>query len=180
MSRNFMEDQHLADLLFHNNTEAFEEIYQRHWFSLYKYALKKLKCTEKAKITVQDVFVRLWDKRNTLPVNFSLSLFLYDQVRKSVIKQLEDKLKDLQEQNWAETFIIPGFRASELAKAKQPVRRLKPAGASKTKTNSKEVLIFTSKTNDQQTRFLSLSGMKWMIKTLFTSVQFNYSEKSSR
>jgi DNA-directed RNA polymerase specialized sigma24 family protein len=178
MSGNFMEDRHLADLLFHNNTEAFEEIYQRHWFSLYKYALKKLKCTEKAKITVQEVFVQLWDKRNTLPVNFSLSLFLYDRVRKSVIKQLDAKLKETREQNWAETFIIPGFSAAELVKAKRPVRN--PARIGNEHAISKEVLVFTKKTNDLHSRFFSFAGMKWVVKNLFTAVQFNYSGKSVR
>jgi len=121
MRRNFTPDQTLIDQLFLDNTDAFEELYYRHWYSLYSYSYGKLRSHNDAKIIVRNVFISLWNERNKLPLNFSLSAFLYSEVRNEVVKCVNAKMNAEAEETFIESQIIPGFASQELAKAKKPV-----------------------------------------------------------
>src|SRR5690242_14566883 len=92
MSRNFTSDQELIDRLTTNDTEAFEELYRRYWYSLYTYSLKKLQSSDAARQIVKNIFIELWEKRQSWPASFSVSSHLYTEVRKSVVKCLNEKL----------------------------------------------------------------------------------------
>ncbi|MGC4038130.1 MAG: hypothetical protein QM764_19365 [Chitinophagaceae bacterium] len=121
MRRNFTSDQILTDQLFLNDTDAFEEIYHRHWYALYSYSFSKLKSHQDAKTIVSNVFVALWNERNTLPINFSLSAYLYSQVRNEVVKSVNNKMNNEAEEDFVEEQILPGFATQELVKARKPV-----------------------------------------------------------
>jgi RNA polymerase sigma-70 factor (ECF subfamily) len=121
MRRNFIPDQTLTDQLYHGDADAFEELYSRHWYSLYSYSFGKLKSHSDAKRIVTNVFVSLWEKRTELPITFSLSAYLYAQVRNEVVKCVNAKMNNEEESSFIEQQIIPGFASQELAKAKQPV-----------------------------------------------------------
>src|SRR5688500_5308277 len=92
MSRNFTVDQILADRLVINDTDAFEEIYYRYWYSLYFYGLRKLHSSEDSKQLVLTIFNALWQKRHFLPVPFNLAKELYEEGKKEIIKRLSQKL----------------------------------------------------------------------------------------
>lgn len=121
MRRNFIPDQTLTDQLGLDNTDAFEELYLRYWFSLYSYSFGKLKSHNDAKRIVTNVFASLWEKRAQLPVTFSLSAYLYAEVRSEVVKCVNSKLNTDSEEAFIEQKIIPGFSSRQLAKAKRPV-----------------------------------------------------------
>ena len=94
MSRIFTEDQLLIDRLGINDTEAFEELYRRYWYGLYAYCLKKLQSHQDAKAIVRDIFVQLWNNRESLPESFSFSRHGYEEVRKQVVKCLSRRLAE--------------------------------------------------------------------------------------
>ena len=94
MSRIFTEDQVLIDRIGIHDTDAFEELYRRYWHGLYRYCVKKLHSQEDARIIVRDIFISIWEKRETLPVDFSISTYLYEAVRTRVIRSLNQKLTD--------------------------------------------------------------------------------------
>jgi hypothetical protein len=121
MRRNFTPDQQLVDHLLTDDTSAFEELYHRYWYSLYTYGFGKLKSHDDAKRIVRNVFVSLWNKRNHLPVNFSLSSYLYAEVRSEVLKCVNNKMETEAENSFIEKQIIPGFNSIELIKARRPV-----------------------------------------------------------
>lgn len=121
MRRNFTPDQELVDQLLSDDTNAFEELYHRYWYSLYSYSISKLKSTTDAKRIVRNVFVSLWNERNKLPVNFSLSSYLYSEVRSEVVKCVNTKIEAETESNFIENQILPGFNTTELYKARRPV-----------------------------------------------------------
>jgi hypothetical protein len=121
MSRNFSPDQDLIDLLPLNDTSAFEELYKRHAFSLYSYCIGKLHSDEDARRIVRDIFVSLWEMRNALPSNFSVSLFFYQEVRKSVVRCVNEKLNDGKDLSIIQQNIIPGFSLNNLQHARLPV-----------------------------------------------------------
>lgn len=122
MSRNFSPDETLIDNLLLNDTSAFEELHHRYCYSLYSYCLDKLNSPEDAKRIVRDIFIALWENRHQLPVNFSISLHLYTEVRKAVVKCVNEKLLDTAEAAVIEKEVIPGFSLDQLQKARQPVR----------------------------------------------------------
>ena len=94
MSRKFFPEETLVDRLLLDDTEAFEELYHRYCISLYMYCIGKLNSPEDARRIVREIFVALWDNRHSLPVNFSISLHLYTEVRRAVIKCINDKLNE--------------------------------------------------------------------------------------
>lgn len=82
-------DQQLLDLLNSGDQPAFAEIYSRYFDLLFIHADTKLQDKDQASDTVQDVFVRLWEKRGNLLINTSLSAYLYRAVRNQIFDNLK-------------------------------------------------------------------------------------------
>jgi len=121
MSRNFTPEQDLIDKLPFGDASALEELSRRYSYSLYSYCMTKLNSHEDAKRIVRNIFISLWENRDRMPENFSLSVYLYTEVRKSVVQCINSKLKTSTNIPTIESQIIPGFSVQELQKAKQPV-----------------------------------------------------------
>lgn len=121
MSRNFTPEQTLLDRLLVDDAAAFEELSRRYCYSLYTYCMSKLNSKEDSKRIVRNIFIALWEDRHTLPANFSLSLHLYTQVRKAVVQNIHNKLNSNRDISTIEDSIIPGFSATALQSAKNPV-----------------------------------------------------------
>lgn len=64
---------------------AFRVIYDRYNALLFTYAFRRLKSKEQAKDVVQDVFIQLWEKRDTFQLKTYLSGFLYKSVLNRVL-----------------------------------------------------------------------------------------------
>jgi RNA polymerase sigma-70 factor (ECF subfamily) len=64
--------------------DAYETIYRRYVHSLLKAAYKRLEDKQQAEDLVQDVFFRLWDKRERLRVT-NLSAYLHTAVRYEIL-----------------------------------------------------------------------------------------------
>ncbi len=126
MSRNFSPDPVLIDQLRLDDSNAFEEIFHRYSHLLYTYCFEKLASPEDARHIVRDIFVSLWEKRYELPVDFSVSLYLYTEVRRSVVTAVCKKLNDEKDISLLKEHIIPGFKASKLAEAREPVKAKTP------------------------------------------------------
>lgn len=123
MSRNFTPEQTLIDKLLLNDANALEELSRRYCYSLYSYCMTKLNSPEDAKRITRNIFISLWEKRDILPANFSLSAYLYTEVRKAVVQCVNSKLKTSTNIPAIEKQIIPGFSVTELQKAKLPVNK---------------------------------------------------------
>lgn len=93
-----LSDEVLIRLLKTDDEKAFKEIYNRHWSQLYKTAYKKLHLHEIAEETVQNIFVKLWEKRTVSSIQH-LENYLQTAVKYQVInyyKSLLAKEKYLQ------------------------------------------------------------------------------------
>ncbi|MEO6613021.1 MAG: hypothetical protein ABIT05_11080 [Chitinophagaceae bacterium] len=123
MSRNFIPEETLIDQLLLDDTTAFEELYHLYCYPLYTYCTNKLNSPVDAKRIVRDVFIVLWEKRRSLPVNFSLSLYLYQEVRKAVVGCINEKLETDKDLLTIQTQVIPGFAVVNLQQAKRPVKK---------------------------------------------------------
>ena len=95
-------DMELTDLLKSGDEGAFTEIYHRFSGLLYSYSYKLAKDADVAQDLVQELFISLWDKRDSVTFNTSLAGYLYTTVRYKFLKQVaHEKVKTI----YAEDFI---------------------------------------------------------------------------
>ncbi|WP_091152360.1 RNA polymerase sigma-70 factor [Mucilaginibacter pineti] len=74
-------DQELADSLRSGDQLAFKELYNRYWTVLLDTAYKRLDSTEAAEEVVQDLFVSLFIKRESLKITYSLDGYLKNALK---------------------------------------------------------------------------------------------------
>jgi RNA polymerase sigma-70 factor (family 1) len=77
-------DSHLVERLKAGERGAFEAIYNKYWKQLYDIACKRLGDRDQTEDVLQDVFARLWTRRETLDIN-NLGAYLASAVRYEVI-----------------------------------------------------------------------------------------------
>lgn len=99
-------DSELLELLQNGNKEAFTQLYCTYSERLYHILLRMVKSPDIAEELLQDVFIRIWEKRATINVHSSLGAYLnkigenivYDFFRKaardrSLYAQLENYME---------------------------------------------------------------------------------------
>lgn len=81
-------DQELIALLSHGDAKAFEVIYKRHVADLFRFARKTISAKEDCEEIIQEVFVSLWERRESLRI-LSLKYYLINAVRYKVIRYIQ-------------------------------------------------------------------------------------------
>lgn len=71
--------------------KAFREIYLRYWKKLFGLAMQKLKDTAVTEELVQDIFLKLWERRSTLQIE-RLDAYLFTAARYAVINHIKSNL----------------------------------------------------------------------------------------
>ncbi|MCX2451951.1 RNA polymerase sigma-70 factor [Pedobacter sp. PLR] len=84
-------DFELTTLLKKGDLVAYSEIYKRFQGLLYLYACKIVKNNDDAEDIVQEVFLYLWDKRFSITINSSISVYLYKAVQYKFMNLLDHK-----------------------------------------------------------------------------------------
>jgi RNA polymerase sigma-70 factor (family 1) len=84
----FHSDEELLLMLQSGEHHAFREIYKRYWDKLLYIAGKKLDDLSEAESIVQDVFVDLWQRRETLEIREQLAGYLVVAVRYRILNFL--------------------------------------------------------------------------------------------
>lgn len=82
-------DQELTALLKEGNHAAFTEIYRRYWKKLFYIAGKKLNSLDEAEEVVQNIFLSLWNRRETIVITTTLAAYLTVSVKYWIIKILD-------------------------------------------------------------------------------------------
>ncbi|SHM83902.1 RNA polymerase sigma factor [Chitinophaga sp. CF418] len=77
-------DAQLAELLFQQDTRAFEEVYNRYFGIIYSFTHKMLRDGEQAEDIVQEIFMNLYEKMGSIVIN-SLQSYLYQSARYALI-----------------------------------------------------------------------------------------------
>lgn len=86
-----LSDQRLVEALRDDDGLAFREIYQRYWKKMYLLALRKLDDQDIVEGIVQDVFLRLWERRSLLQID-NLEAYLVTAVKYSCINHFKSAL----------------------------------------------------------------------------------------
>jgi len=93
------------------DNEAFERIYDLFWESLYAIGYNRLQSSTDVEDIIQELFVDLWNKRETIRVNESLRTYLFtamkykviDHIRRSKVKNVSFEDATLEAQLATET-----------------------------------------------------------------------------
>lgn len=92
------QDEELICLLNTGDERAFTEIYNRYWDKLYYVAHKLLKDTDAAEEIVQETFLVLWKKRDSIHIQ-SLNHYLAAMTRYAVYRHLAKEKKFSKQNN---------------------------------------------------------------------------------
>jgi RNA polymerase sigma-70 factor (ECF subfamily) len=82
-------DINLIGLIKSGNKQAFDEVFLKHFKSLHAYAFAIIKEKDDAEEIVQNVFVRIWTKREQLKEDGFLKSFLYRSVHNESLNYLK-------------------------------------------------------------------------------------------
>ena len=89
-----MENLSDSELLMHmkgNYHVAFDVLFERYWKKLYKIALARLDDDVIAQDVVQEIFIKIWERRKDLEIHTSFDHYLQNAVRLSVISHFRSK-----------------------------------------------------------------------------------------
>ncbi|SMD17200.1 RNA polymerase sigma factor [Pedobacter nyackensis] len=82
-------DINFFQLVKSDKKRAFQLVFEAYWHALFKQAYKKVHCNDIAKDLVQDAFLSLWDKIDTLDSEGCVLAYLYAILRNKVLKLYE-------------------------------------------------------------------------------------------
>ncbi|WP_317173490.1 RNA polymerase sigma factor [Echinicola arenosa] len=68
---------------------AFRQIYEAHWESLYQAAYARLLDQVMVEDLVQEIFIDLWNRRESLELHSTLKAYLHTAVKYQVLKKLD-------------------------------------------------------------------------------------------
>ncbi|MDB4926131.1 MAG: polymerase sigma-70 factor [Mucilaginibacter sp.] len=85
-------DDELVLFLKQGEAGSFNTIYGRYWDKLFDAAYKRLHNTEICEEIVQEIFIKLWEKRAVLKLTTGLQNYLYTAVKYNVIDHYRKQL----------------------------------------------------------------------------------------
>lgn len=104
MDYRLLTDEILTKLLKADDEAAFKEIYNRYWMQLFNTAYYRIASKETAKELVQNLFLHIWEKRNSLAIS-NLESYLQTAIKNRVINYIESTLVQRKyQQHIRETF----------------------------------------------------------------------------
>lgn len=82
---NVNNDQILLNQMHEGSANAFQILFDKYWESAYSSAYKRLQNSEDSKDIVQDIFIHIWQNRNSVKIE-NLPAYLHVAVRNRVFK----------------------------------------------------------------------------------------------
>ena len=77
--------------------EAFAELFDRYWGKAFSIAYQKLNDQEATEEIVQELFIALWNKRESLSIN-NFSAYLYTCIKNKCLNYIESKI--IEKKHW--------------------------------------------------------------------------------
>jgi len=86
-----IDEKYLIEGLKNGNKLIFEEVYRDYYVPLCYYCLRYVETLEDSEEIVQDLFVKIWEKRDSMEINTSLKAYLYRSVQNYALNFLSKK-----------------------------------------------------------------------------------------
>jgi RNA polymerase sigma-70 factor (ECF subfamily) len=90
-------DQQLWNAIRQSDEKAFSELFNRYWSTAHRIAYSKVRSLETTQEIVQELFITLWDKRETLMVQ-NMPAFIATCIKNKAIKYIESQI--VKEKYW--------------------------------------------------------------------------------
>ncbi len=120
MSFTTLSDNELIVLLKDSSHAAYAELYQRYYRLLFVHAYKRLKDKEQVKDIVQEFFVSLWDKRETITMRSSPAGYFFTAINNRVIDYfLHQEVKEKYISSFARFLATEQVKTDYLVREKQ-------------------------------------------------------------
>lgn len=87
----YQNDEELLEALRNGDENAFNEIYERFWYRIFLAAYQRLRKKELAQEMVQNLFLKLWEKRASLQIR-QLEHYLFASIRHAIIDHINAQL----------------------------------------------------------------------------------------
>jgi len=91
-NENVHNEKTLLQLLSNGDKQAYRQLFEQYWDQVYGAGLHLTKSPEQAKDLAQDIFLKLWDLRSTLPAINNFSSYLYVITRNLVHDHLRTQV----------------------------------------------------------------------------------------
>jgi len=91
MKSNVNFDENLVDRLKNGDNAAFVSIYEKYWHKVFIVVYRRVKEKEIAKELTQNLFLKIWEKREELHIN-KLENYLVTSIKHAVIDHIEKQL----------------------------------------------------------------------------------------
>ncbi|PWJ43142.1 RNA polymerase sigma factor [Sediminitomix flava] len=88
-----MKDSTLWQELKEGNAKAFKEIFDTHVKLLYKYGYKFCQDPDLVDDCIQDIFMRIWEKRSTLGTTDNIKFYLMVTLKRAIYQKILQKKK---------------------------------------------------------------------------------------
>lgn len=84
-------DQTAPQCLAFKDPKSFEEVYALHWKRIYAVCYNNVKVVEIAQEMTQDIFLSLWERRDTLVITSSIEHYLVRAAKMKVFEYIRNK-----------------------------------------------------------------------------------------
>lgn len=88
MCESLLNDIQLIDRLKQDDEVALSRIYEKYWEPLYLAAYHVIKDKQICEDIIQELFIKLWNKRQSIEITVSLKAYLYASIRYEVYRQI--------------------------------------------------------------------------------------------
>lgn len=88
MCESLLNDIQLIDRLKQDDEVALSRIYEKYWQPLYLAAYHVIKDKQICEDIIQELFIKLWNKRQSIEITVSLKAYLYASIRYEVYRQI--------------------------------------------------------------------------------------------
>ncbi|NLR78009.1 RNA polymerase sigma factor [Chitinophaga eiseniae] len=102
-------DTDLLHRIQQSDMKAFDLLYNKYWHPLFSFANKLLRSYDDAQDIVQNVFVSVWERRNTITIQQSFESYLFQAVRFQALKKLESLLSSPEQIDRVQEDLLPVF-----------------------------------------------------------------------
>jgi RNA polymerase sigma-70 factor (ECF subfamily) len=85
------DDQTLLDAMRLGDERALGKLYERYWMRLLSIAMNRLDIEAEAEECVQDVFIAIWRRRESLAITHNLGAYLSAAIKKQVLNRLAQR-----------------------------------------------------------------------------------------
>ena len=111
---NTLTDSELADFVKSGDQAAYIEIYDRYKILLQQHAYKRLGDMDEVEDLLQELFIHLWDKRESISLTTSLSGYLFSAVRNRIFNLYHKKQRETTYLDSLQEFIDQGEYSTDL------------------------------------------------------------------